>query len=79
MYVLFDSFSGAFLVPYVVALVTMGLPLFFLEMAIGQRMRQAPLAMWYKISKPFTGLGIAAVMVSFLVSPNFSPLLDKNF
>jgi len=71
--------GGAFLVPYIIALVTMGLPLFFLEMAVGQRIREAPLALFYKISKPFAGLGIAAVMVSFLVGVYYTMVIAWCF
>ena len=60
-------------------LVTMGLPLYFLEMAIGQRIRQAPLTMWYKIAKPFAGLGFAAVSVSFFVGLYYTMIIAWSF
>lgn len=49
--------SGAFLIPYLVALVFEGLPLLYLEMAIGQRLRMGSIGVWNSISPLLTGLG----------------------
>ena len=67
------------MIPYLIMLVTMGLPLYFLEMAIGQRIRQPPLTMWYKIAKPFAGLGFAAVSVSFFVGLYYTMIIAWSF
>ena len=45
---------GAFLIPYVIALVFEGLPLLYLELAIGQRLRMGSIGVWNSIS-PFLG------------------------
>ena len=47
-------FAGAFLIPYVIALVFEGLPLLYLELAIGQRLRMGSTGVWNSIS-PFLG------------------------
>ena len=67
------------MIPYFIMLVTMGLPLYFLEMAIGQKFRQPPLTMWYKISKPFAGLGFAAVSISFFVGLYYTMIIAWSF
>ena len=46
----------------------MGVPLFFLELAIGQRLRKAPIGVWNQLAPKFAGLGFAAVVLSWLVS-----------
>ena len=41
--------SGAFLIPYVFALFFLGLPLFILELAIGQRLRKGSIGVWKQV------------------------------
>ena len=38
--------SGAFLFPYIIMLATVGLPLFFMELAFGQFASLGPIAIW---------------------------------
>lgn len=49
--------SGAFLIPYLIALVFEGLPLLYLEMAIGQRLRLGTIGVWNSISPLLIGVG----------------------
>ena len=41
--------GGAFLLPYVIMLLVEGLPLFYLELALGQRMQKGFLKIWSDI------------------------------
>ena len=41
-----DCSSGAFLVPYTLMLALLGLPLFFLELALGQYASVGPITIW---------------------------------
>lgn len=41
--------GGAFLVPYFVMLVLQGIPIFFLELAIGQRLRKGAIGVWQEV------------------------------
>ncbi|XP_041104324.1 sodium- and chloride-dependent transporter XTRP3-like [Polyodon spathula] len=60
--------GGGFLIPYLIMLVVEGLPLFYLELAIGQHMRQGSIGAWSAINPYMGGVGIASVVVSiFLV------------
>uniref|UniRef100_UPI003AB09141 sodium-dependent neutral amino acid transporter B(0)AT3-like n=1 Tax=Centroberyx gerrardi TaxID=166262 RepID=UPI003AB09141 len=59
--------GGAFLIPYLIALVFEGLPLLYLELAIGQRLRMGSIGVWKAISPFLGGVGIATMVVSFLV------------
>ncbi|XP_034016308.1 sodium-dependent neutral amino acid transporter B(0)AT3-like [Thalassophryne amazonica] len=67
--------GGAFLIPYFIALVFEGLPLLYLEMALGQRLRMGSVGVWYSISPFLGGVGIASMIVSLLVSLFYNTLL----
>ena len=44
-----------------------GLPLFFLELGIGQRMRQSSLRCWKDVHPALFGIGVACLMVSLML------------
>uniref|UniRef100_UPI0037E9902E inactive sodium-dependent neutral amino acid transporter B(0)AT3 n=1 Tax=Semicossyphus pulcher TaxID=241346 RepID=UPI0037E9902E len=67
--------GGAFLIPYLIALVFEGLPLLYLELAIGQRMRKGSIGVWNSISPLLGGVGIASMVVSFLVGIFYNTIL----
>uniref|UniRef100_A0A8C0GSG1 Transporter n=1 Tax=Chelonoidis abingdonii TaxID=106734 RepID=A0A8C0GSG1_CHEAB len=67
--------GGAFLIPYVIALIFEGIPLFHLELAIGQRLRKGSIGVWNTISPYFGGVGIGSLMVSFIVSLYYNTIL----
>ena len=52
-----DLSIGAFLIPYLIALVFEGLPLLYLELAIGQRLRLGSIGVWNSISPYLGGVG----------------------
>ncbi|XP_043832511.1 inactive sodium-dependent neutral amino acid transporter B(0)AT3 [Dromiciops gliroides] len=67
--------GGAFLIPYFVALIFEGIPLFHLELAIGQRLRKGSVGVWSTISPYLKGVGIGCLFVSFLVSLYYNTIL----
>uniref|UniRef100_A0AAY4D927 Transporter n=1 Tax=Denticeps clupeoides TaxID=299321 RepID=A0AAY4D927_9TELE len=67
--------GGAFLIPYLIALVFEGLPLLYLELAIGQRLRMGSISVWNSISPYFGGVGVASQAVSFLVGLFYNTIL----
>ncbi|XP_030202409.1 sodium-dependent neutral amino acid transporter B(0)AT3-like isoform X1 [Gadus morhua] len=67
--------GGAFLIPYLIALVFEGLPLLYLEMAIGQRLRTSTIDVWNCISPFLGGVGIASMAVSFLTNLYYNTIL----
>uniref|UniRef100_A0A8C0DXW9 Transporter n=1 Tax=Balaenoptera musculus TaxID=9771 RepID=A0A8C0DXW9_BALMU len=60
--------GGSFLVPYIIMLAVEGMPLLYLELAVGQRMRQGSIGAWRTISPYLSGVGVASVVVSFFLS-----------
>uniref|UniRef100_A0A8C2VXL1 Transporter n=1 Tax=Chinchilla lanigera TaxID=34839 RepID=A0A8C2VXL1_CHILA len=60
--------GGSFLIPYFIMLIVEGMPLLYLELAVGQRMRQGSIGAWRTISPYLGGVGMASMMVSFFLS-----------
>lgn len=71
--------GGAFLIPYFACLVLLGIPLFFLELSIGQSLRRGSLGVWNAISPYLGGVGIASVIVSFLVGVYYNMIIAWCF
>ena len=51
---------GAFMIPFLILLVVEGIPLLYLEFAIGQRLRRGGLGVWSTIHPYLTGVGKAS-------------------
>lgn len=49
--------SGGFMIPYLIMLVLEGIPLFYLELAVGQKMRLGSIGAWASISPYLGGVG----------------------
>lgn len=56
--------SGAYLVPYLVLLIIIGIPLFFLELAVGQRIRRGSIGVWHYVCPRLGGIGFSSCIVS---------------
>ncbi len=65
--------GGVFLVPYLIALVLVGVPMLMLEFAVGQKMQQGAIGSYRKLDPSFSGLGILALLSSFISLPREDP------
>ncbi|MGH0124527.1 UNVERIFIED_CONTAM: hypothetical protein FKN15_074125 [Acipenser sinensis] len=71
--------GGGFLIPYLIMLVVEGLPLFYLELAIGQHMRQGSIGAWSAINPYMVGVGIASVVVSIFLTIYYNVINAWSF
>ncbi|MGQ4534071.1 sodium-dependent transporter [Dermabacteraceae bacterium P13115] len=74
-YVAFENGGGAFILPYIIALLTAGIPMLFLDFAIGHRYRaSAPLAFrrLHRIAEP---IGWWNVLVCVVISAYYAVVL----
>uniref|UniRef100_UPI00358EB41C sodium- and chloride-dependent taurine transporter-like isoform X1 n=1 Tax=Myxine glutinosa TaxID=7769 RepID=UPI00358EB41C len=62
-YLCYKNGGGAFLIPYLILLLTGGIPLFFMEMALGQFTGQGAITSWTKICPLFTGVGYGSLVI----------------
>uniref|UniRef100_A0A8C3P3B4 Transporter n=1 Tax=Cyanoderma ruficeps TaxID=181631 RepID=A0A8C3P3B4_9PASS len=62
-YLCYKNGGGAFLIPYLIFLFTCGIPLFFLETALGQYTSQGGVTAWRKICPLFEGIGYASLVI----------------
>ncbi|XP_061085106.1 sodium-dependent neutral amino acid transporter B(0)AT2-like [Conger conger] len=67
--------GGAYLVPYLILLVLIGIPLFFLELAVGQRIRRGSIGVWNYISPRMGGIGFASCVVCFFVALYYNVII----
>ncbi|XP_029307496.1 sodium- and chloride-dependent transporter XTRP3 [Cottoperca gobio] len=56
--------GGGFLIPYFIMLILEGVPLFYMELAIGQKMSLGSIGAWSAISPYLGGVGLASVVTS---------------
>ncbi|KAM9815979.1 sodium-dependent neutral amino acid transporter B(0)AT2 isoform 1-T2 [Syngnathus typhle] len=68
--------GGAYLVPYLILLVLIGIPLFFLELAVGQRIRRGSIGVWNYISPRLGGIGFASCVVCFFVALYYNVIIS---
>lgn len=66
-YLCYKNGGGAFLIPYFVCAILGGVPMFFLEVGIGQFMSEGGISVW-KMCPLFRGIGYAAISVCNLLN-----------
>ncbi|XP_037567239.1 sodium-dependent dopamine transporter [Dermacentor silvarum] len=66
-YLCYTYGGGAFLVPYLIMLAVGGIPLFFMELALGQYHRKGAITCWGRLVPLFKGVGYTVVMIAFYV------------
>ena len=74
-YLAYKNGGGSFLVPYVIMLFFAGLPLFFMELALGQYSRQGPTRVFGRIAPVFQGLGLAMLGATFFVGIYYNMII----
>lgn len=76
-YVAYKNGGGAFLIPYLVAIILIGLPLMVLEQSLGQRFQGAAPQAYARLKKPFELLGwFTVVVVGFGIQIYYAVVLS---
>ncbi|WP_180124605.1 sodium-dependent transporter [Acinetobacter sp. YH12097] len=74
-YVAYENGGGAFLVPYLIAIFAAGLPLLFLDYAVGHKFRKAPPTAYKKLMNS-EALGWWQVMVTLIIGIYYASVLS---
>jgi SNF family Na+-dependent transporter len=67
--------SGAFLIPFMIMLVLEGIPLFLIELGMGQRIRLGALGVWNTIHPWLGGIGISSCVVTLFVAIYYNVII----
>ncbi|XP_014664701.1 PREDICTED: sodium- and chloride-dependent GABA transporter ine-like [Priapulus caudatus] len=73
-YLVYKNGGGAFLIPYCIMLVFVGMPIFLMEISLGQFASIGPIGIW-KICPIFRGLGIASVVIELTVALYYNVII----
>lgn len=75
----FLFFPGAFLIPFAIMLILEGIPLFLIELGIGQKLRLGSLGVWNTIHPWLGGIGISSCIVTFFVALYYNVIITWCF
>ena len=78
-YKMHQNGQGAFLIPYFIMLLGMGIPIFFLEFVLGQYSAQGPIKVFGRLSPIFKGLGFSMLCMTCLVAIYYNVILAWTF
>ncbi|MDO5701013.1 MAG: sodium-dependent transporter [Bowdeniella nasicola] len=73
--VAYTNGGGAFLIPYLVALLTAGIPILLLDYSLGHRFRGSAPTVFRRINKNFEVLGWLQVLISFVIITYYAVIL----
>lgn len=75
----FKNGGGAFLIPYTIMMVVLGLPLFFMELALGQYNQCGAITCWKKICPLLSGVGYSVVAIAFYTDFYYNVIISWGF
>ncbi|KAK1165901.1 hypothetical protein AOXY_G14554 [Acipenser oxyrinchus oxyrinchus] len=73
-YLCYKNGGGVFLIPYLLIVFVGGMPVFFLEVALGQFMKQGGISAW-NIAPLFKGLGVSSMVIVFFCNTYYIMIL----
>ncbi|UJR09278.1 hypothetical protein I4U23_013523 [Adineta vaga] len=68
--------GGAFFIPYFILLIFGGLPLFYMELALGQYHRSGVFTIWKHICPLVKGIGWATVIINFMTAMFYNTIIS---
>ncbi|XP_078278940.1 sodium- and chloride-dependent GABA transporter ine [Rhinoraja longicauda] len=72
----YRSGGGAFLIPFLVMLVVLGIPLLYMEIAVGQYFRVGPVKTLAMVCPLLKGVGVATVAISFIMCTYYNLIIS---
>ncbi|MEU8523153.1 sodium-dependent transporter [Streptomyces sp. NBC_01216] len=73
--VAYENGGGAFLLPYLIALLTAGIPLLIMEYTIGRKYRMSPPAALRRMARPAEVIGWWQVVISFVIATYYAVII----
>ncbi|GAA1642614.1 sodium-dependent transporter [Georgenia ruanii] len=73
--VAYENGGGAFLIPYLVALLTAGIPILLLDYSLGHRFRGSAPAAFRRLGRRFEALGWFQVAIAFVIATYYTVIL----
>ncbi|MBM7502125.1 sodium-dependent transporter [Brachybacterium muris] len=73
--VAYDNGGGAFILPYLVALLTAGIPLLFIDYAIGHRWRGSPPMAWRRLTRWTEFIGWWQVLICVVIAVYYALII----
>nr|AXS78275.1 Sodium-dependent dopamine transporter [Anisakis simplex] len=64
-YLCFKNGGGVFLIPYTIMVFVAGIPLFFMELSLGQYYKKGAITTWGRICPLFKGIGYCVILIAF--------------
>ncbi|XP_003227218.2 sodium-dependent serotonin transporter [Anolis carolinensis] len=74
-YICYQNGGGAFLLPYTIMAIFGGIPLFYMELALGQYHRNGCISIWRKICPIFKGIGYAICIIAFYIASYYNTII----
>ncbi|KRZ19963.1 Sodium-dependent serotonin transporter [Trichinella pseudospiralis] len=75
-YICYRNGGGAFLVPYFVMFIFCGLPLFYMEMALGQFHQCGCISIWKRLVPIFKGVGYATCLIDVYMGCFYNTIIS---
>ncbi|KAJ3604063.1 hypothetical protein NHX12_028804 [Muraenolepis orangiensis] len=74
-YICYQNGGGAFLIPYILMAIFGGVPLFYMELALGQFHRTGAISIWKHICPIFKGVGYSICVIALYVSFYYNTII----
>jgi len=71
----YDYGGGAFFIPYILALLFVGIPILFLEISLGQYYQRGDVGAFFAIHRRLGGIGVASVACGYMLLIYYSMLI----
>ncbi|XP_054159838.1 sodium- and chloride-dependent glycine transporter 1-like [Oppia nitens] len=75
-YFCYKNGGGAFLIPYIICSFIIGLPLFLIELSLGQYSSMGPAHLYANLSPLFKGLGMTSIISSTIVAVYYNLIIS---